>query len=114
MRLRSSVERLLLTAVAMLQMAMPAVASIADGWLRSGDAVQAVGHAEDQTQANCVAVHTDECVLCRIIAHCATYADPAFRSHALRPASLHVGAGRPCMVGRAVVANSRPRAPPLV
>ena len=113
MRLRSPVARHLLTVIAMLQMAMPAVASIAAGWLRNGSTVAAVVHAEDHTQANCVAVRTDQCVLCRIVARCSACSGMPSGTHVRRDGALEWHAGCPFIVMQHGTANSRPRAPPI-
>lgn len=113
MHQHSSTKRVMLMLFAIVQMAMPSIASIADGWLRAQSPVEAVSHAEDKTRSNCVAVHADDCALCSVIAQCApevaaafvpldTPSDAACSRRCVQSPPLHVG-----------FLSVRPRAPPI-
>lgn len=61
--------RVLLSAVAIVQMAVPVLAAVADARLvaDSGGAPQV--HIEEHTQKSCRPVHPDDCVLCQLLTH---------------------------------------------
>lgn len=113
MRRLSFVSRILISAIAIVQMAAPVLAVVADARIiaDSGGAPQV--HVEDHTQKSCRPVHPDDCALCQLLTHfsaprataptipastsarCAVRDDPA-----LRPASI-------------ARAQQRSRAPPV-
>jgi hypothetical protein len=113
MRRRSTVSRILIAAIAIAQMAVPALAAVADAQLLadSGGAPQV--HVEDHTQSSCRPVHPDDCVLCQLLTHSTAPrgSEPvlsgaagasclALADHALRPTSI-------------ARAQQRTRAPPV-
>lgn len=67
MRNRSLFTRIALSAVAIVQMAVPVVAVVADARLVAGGAP--LVHIEEHTQKGCRAVHPDDCVLCQLLTH---------------------------------------------
>jgi hypothetical protein len=110
---RSVLSRILLCAVAIMQMAVPALAVVADARLvSSSDGPQPV-HVEDHTQKSCRPVHPDDCALCGLLTH---FSAP-------RPASpaLPSGTRALCVAGDAATlgpasifrAHQRTRAPPV-
>ena len=86
---------------AILQLALPGVAALADA-VASRTSAHAVAHVEGSTERDCVRVHETDCVFCQ------------FLSAPCAPAST--GPGTPAVVApRALVAAGsvdRPRAPP--
>jgi hypothetical protein len=84
MRTRSALIRGIVTVVAIMQMAMPSVASIADAWLEAARPSAAFTHAEDPARSTSTPIHAADCILCAFLIHCAADA-PA---HA--PPSMHV------------------------
>ncbi|HEV8411438.1 MAG TPA: hypothetical protein VGQ30_13075 [Gemmatimonadaceae bacterium] len=69
MRRRSLLSRLLLCGVAIVQMAAPPLAVVADARLTADSAGASQVHVEDHTQKNCHPVHPDDCALCRLLTH---------------------------------------------
>lgn len=69
MRRRSILSRTLLTAVAIVQVAAPALAVVADARLIADAAGGPQVHVEDHTQKSCRPVHPDECALCQLLTH---------------------------------------------
>ena len=113
MRRRSLLSRLLVSAIAIVQMAAPALAVVADARLVAGSDGAAQVHVEDHTQKSCRPVHPDDCALCQLLTHfsaprasapalpAGTSALWAIRTSAsLRPASV-------------IRAQERTRAPPV-
>ena len=113
MRRRSLLSRLLVSAIAIMQMAAPALAVVADARLVAGSDGAAQVHVEDHTQKSCRPVHPDDCALCQLLTHfsaprasapalpAGTSALWAIRTSAsLRPASV-------------IRAQERTRAPPV-
>jgi hypothetical protein len=68
MRRRSLLSRLLLCGVAIVQMAAPALAVVADARLIADSGAPQV-HVEDHTQKSCRPVHPDDCALCQLLTH---------------------------------------------
>ena len=66
---RRPFTRILLSAVAIVQMAVPVLAVVADARfiVDSGGAPQV--HIEEHTQKSCRPVHPDDCVLCQLLTH---------------------------------------------
>ena len=66
---RRPLTRILLSAVAIVQMAVPVLAVVAAArlMLDSGGASQV--HIEEHTQKSCRPVHPDDCVLCQLLTH---------------------------------------------
>ena len=63
-------RRIVLSAVAIVQMAAPALAVAADGqYLSQSNRIAGQSHAEDHTHRGCVAQHPDDCALCQFVAH---------------------------------------------
>ena len=69
MRRRSLLSRLLVSAIAIVQMAAPALAVVADARLVAGSDGAAQVHVEDHTQKSCRPVHPDDCALCQLLTH---------------------------------------------
>ncbi len=111
--LRNSV-RLLYVLFAILQMATPALASIADARLLArNDRLASQSHIEDHTRRSCAAVHTDDCALCQLLSGLAP--EPQL------PAELPTAAREGCVAGEQVQLAvdaagrrlTRSRAPPI-
>ncbi len=68
MRRRSLLSRHLLCGVAIVQMAAPALAVVADARLLADSGAPQV-HVEDHTQKSCRPVHPDDCALCQLLTH---------------------------------------------
>ncbi|MFI5233053.1 MAG: hypothetical protein ACHQSE_11155 [Gemmatimonadales bacterium] len=110
---RRPLSRVLLAAVAIVQMAVPVLAVVADAKiiLDSGGAPQV--HIEEHTQKSCRPVHPDDCVLCQLLTHFSAPRGsapvvpvaPASRCAAADDASL-----LPISITRA---QQRTRAPPV-
>lgn len=69
MRRRSLLSRILLAAVAIVQMAAPPLAVVADARLIAGAGGAPQVHVEDHTQNGCRPVHPDDCALCQLLTH---------------------------------------------
>jgi hypothetical protein len=69
MRRFSPLNRLLLTALAIVQMATPALAVIADAKLIADSATAPRAHIEEHSQKGCRPVHPDDCALCSLLTH---------------------------------------------
>lgn len=61
------IVRALTLAWASLQLAAPALTSIADGQLSVNDAFRNLTHIEATTSSSCPVVHSPDCGLCRIL-----------------------------------------------
>lgn len=113
MRRLSPASRILIAAIAIVQMAVPALAAVADARLNieSGGAPQV--HIEDHTQTSCRPVHPDDCALCQLLTH---FSAPRGSAPVLPVASgascvAHDGPSlRPASITRA---QQRTRAPPV-
>jgi hypothetical protein len=113
MRLRSAYARALVVLIAIVQMAMPGVASVADAWLTAQRPSEVRVHAEDRTHANCARLYADDCVLCTFLAHCIPGA--LAERGALPLTTPYVPRGNlvPALQRRVAVLLARPRAPPV-
>jgi hypothetical protein len=113
MRKRSVLSRILLCGFAIVQMAAPALAAVADARLISDAGGAPQVHVEDHTQKSCRQVHPDDCALCQLLTHFSaprgsapavpvgtTAGCAAFSQEALRPGSI-------------ARAQERSRAPPV-
>jgi hypothetical protein len=109
----SPARRLLLAAMAAIQVAVPSLVAIADAELslRSGSVAQV--HVEDHTRRACRAVHPDDCALCQFL----SFLSPQRGSAAVvpvaevaRPVSCDDASRLPSSVARAL---QRTRAPPV-
>jgi hypothetical protein len=69
MRRHSFLSRILLAAVAIVQMAAPALAVVADARLIADSAGAPQVHVEEHTQKSCRSVHPDDCALCQLLTH---------------------------------------------
>jgi hypothetical protein len=69
MRRRSLFMRIALTAVAIVQMAVPVFAAVADARLVADSGGAPIVHIEEHTQKGCRPVHPDDCVLCQLLTH---------------------------------------------
>ena len=67
MKRRSPLFRFVTLAWASLQLAAPALTSIADGQLSVNDAFRNTTHIEATTSASCPVVHSPDCGLCRYL-----------------------------------------------
>lgn len=109
----SFLSRTLLVALAIVQMAAPALAVVADARLIAGSAGAPLVHVEEHTQKSCRAVHPDDCALCQLLTH---FSAPRASSPALpaatsgRCALTQDASLRPTPVSRA---HERTRAPPV-
>lgn len=110
---RRRLSRLLLSAVAIMQMAVPVLAVVADAKIivDAGGAPQV--HIEEHTQKSCRPVHPDDCVLCQLLTHFSAPRGSA-PTVPVAPAS-HCAAGDnasllPISIARA---QQRTRAPPV-
>ncbi|HEX7546709.1 MAG TPA: hypothetical protein VF368_08270 [Gemmatimonadaceae bacterium] len=103
----------MLSAVTIIQMAVPALAVIADARLVSdSDGSQPV-HVEDHTQRSCRPVHPDDCALCRLLTHFSAprAAAPSLPAGTTARCTVSDDASvRPASVFRA---QERTRAPPV-
>ena len=110
---RSVLSRVLLSAVAIIQMAVPALVVVADARLVSdSDGPQPV-HAEDHTQKGCRPVHPDDCALCRLLTNLSAPrpSAPALPAETTARSSVSNDASRsPASITRA---HERTRAPPV-
>jgi hypothetical protein len=110
---RRPFTRILLSAVAIVQMAVPVLAVVADARLiiDAGGAPQV--HIEEHTQKSCRPVHPDDCVLCQLLTH---FSAPRASAPAIPVAAASRCAVRndasflPASIARA---QQRTRAPPV-
>jgi hypothetical protein len=113
MRRLPLLSRLVLCALAIVQMAAPALAVVADARLiaDAGGAPQV--HIEDHTQKGCRPVHPDDCALCQLLTH---FSAPRATAPlvpgeiAARCAFVDTASTRPATITRA---QQRTRAPPV-
>jgi hypothetical protein len=113
MHRRSALSRIFLCGIAIVQMAVPVLAVVADARLiaDSGGAPQV--HVEDHTQKSCRPVHPDDCALCQLLTH---FSAPRASGPKLPPATTARcavagdAALRPASIARA---QERTRAPPV-
>jgi hypothetical protein len=112
MRRLSLFSRMLLCGVAIVQMAAPALAVVADARLIADSSGAPQVHVEDHTQKSCRAVHPDDCALCQLLTH---FSAPRASAPALPNA---VSARRPAYDDAVLLpasiarAQQRSRAPP--
>jgi hypothetical protein len=113
MRRRSLLSRILLCGVAIVQMAAPALAVVADARLIADSAGAPQVHVEDHTQKSCRPVHPDDCALCQLLSH---FSAP----RASAPVLPSTAAARRAVCDNAIVsptsvarAQQRTRAPPV-
>ena len=109
----SRLHRLLVGALAIAQMAVPAIVAIADADLaaRAGGAEQV--HIEDHTRRNCRPEHPDSCALCQLLSHLSPQRASALLVPATstdRPATCDDAARLATSFTRA---RERTRAPPV-
>ncbi|HTR78446.1 MAG TPA: hypothetical protein VMH39_10060 [Gemmatimonadaceae bacterium] len=110
--LQRRLSRALLSTVAIVQMAVPVFAAVADARLIA-DSGAAQSHIEEHTQKNCRPVHPDDCVLCQLLTH---FSAPRGSAPAIPAAAGAHGAARdgasllPTSIARAL---QRTRAPPV-
>jgi hypothetical protein len=113
MRRRSIPSRILLFAVAIVQMAAPALAVVADARLVANSAGAPQVHVEDHTQKSCRPVHPDDCALCQLLTHFSApraSAPELPAATASRCAMADGASQRPASIFRA---QARTRAPPV-
>jgi hypothetical protein len=113
MHRRSILIRILLSGVAIVQMAVPALAVVADARLIADSAGAPQVHVEDHTQKGCRPVHPDDCALCQLLTHFSAPRASAPEIPTGTTASCAVGTDaslRPASISRA---QERTRAPPV-
>lgn len=69
MRRRSVLTRVLLSALAIVQMAVPALVVVADARYVADAAGAPLVHIEEHSQKGCRPVHPDDCALCQLLTH---------------------------------------------
>ena len=109
----SPARRILLAAIAIMQMAVPVLAVVADAKLTADSAGVPQVHVEDHTQKQCRTVHPDDCALCQLLSHFSAprAAGPAVPSQtASRFSVRHDSSLLPTSIARA---QDRTRAPPV-
>ena len=97
---------------AALQIALPAVAAVADA-LASRTSVHATAHAESRTERDCVRVHEADCVFCQFLSASVAPASSPVPEITVRDAervTRLAGGAPPQRRG----GSANPRAPPLV
>lgn len=110
---RTPFLRCLAIAWASLQLMLPGVTAIADGFASSQGASAAVSHVESGSTASCPEIHGVDCAVCRYLSNTASTipAAPAWRECA-------VGQAAPVGVDReqadAARSRAQSRAPPVV
>ncbi|MGH7656156.1 MAG: hypothetical protein ACREN6_16005 [Gemmatimonadaceae bacterium] len=110
---RRQVTRVLLAAVAIVQMAVPVLAVVADARLILDSGGPPQVHIEEHTHKSCRPVHPDDCVLCQFLTH---FSAPRGTAPAVpvaaasrRPTRDHASS-LPASIARA---QQRTRAPPV-
>ena len=109
----SPARRFLFAALAIMQMAVPVLAVVADAKLTADSAGAPQVHVEDHTQKQCRVVHPDDCALCQLLSHFSAprTAGPVVPSQiATRFSVRHDAALVPTSIARA---HDRTRAPPV-
>jgi hypothetical protein len=110
---RSRLFRSVALLFAMLQMAMPGIASVADAWRAQDQRDLAPIHAEEHSEQACVPIHPEICALCEFAASClptidAPHAAADVLANAEQVATRDVHAS-----GAKSGVTARPRAPPV-
>jgi hypothetical protein len=72
MRRITRAHRGLVVALAIVQMAAPALVAVADAELAARARGSAQPHVEDHTRRACRPVHGDDCALCQLLSHLAS------------------------------------------
>jgi hypothetical protein len=109
----SLASRILCSAIAIVQVAMPALAVIADAQLVANSAGAPLVHIEEHSNPQCRAVHPDDCALCQFLTHSSAprAAAPAIPSaSAIRTTVCDATELLPTSIARA---HQRSRAPPV-
>lgn len=113
MRRSTRLTRLLWRTLALLQLMVPAIVSVADARIeRDAASARAYSHAEENTSQDCVRVHSSDCALCQ---HLTT---PLAKSQKPAPPAAAARAEQPAIefrVGCDAVPAAQPtlpRAPP--
>ena len=111
---RPRLRRIGLLFTAVFQLLFPAFASVADARAEGAAERGAYAHIETHGTSKCVAVHSEDCALCRVLAGNAapTRAQAGCMAagrliHALPPRYVRVG------VGTVVLGDPSQRAPPI-
>ncbi|HEX7417846.1 MAG TPA: hypothetical protein VF315_07325 [Steroidobacteraceae bacterium] len=113
MRRRSLLSRFLVSAIALVQMAAPALAVVADARLVAGSDGAAQVHVEDHTQKSCRPVHPDDCALCQLLTHFSAPRASAPVLPAGTSARCAVGTDASLRLASISRAQERTRAPPV-
>ena len=111
---RSGLMRVVALLFALLQLALPPFATVADARQERASGAVAVPHAEGERSDSCAAAHPAHCAICQFLTAAAS---PA-RAATAPPAAGH-GAAAPedswvSAHGAQLTAGARPRAPPTV
>jgi hypothetical protein len=112
MRRLSPTRRVLFAALAIVQMAVPALVAIADAELESRAGGASRVHIEDHTQRSCRAPHPDDCALCQFLSFLAPQRAGATvlpAADVARPVICDDASRLPASIVRAL---QRTRAPP--
>jgi hypothetical protein len=98
---------------AVLQVALPIGASLADARLEQ-ESGQARAHVESSTRSTCHAVHSDNCALCQVVGQAASTADSPRCPDVAREVPLPVVATRVERDSRMLALLAPARAPPTM
>ena len=112
-RQRASV-RLFYLIVALVQLALPGVASVADGLLAaSGGPTHAVAHVESHTEKHCIPVHGDDCTFCRYLTSAAADVRPPAPPIPLAAPAIIASPLTLALSEQRALPHALPRAPPI-
>ena len=110
---RSRAFRIWVVMWAVLQLTLPAAASFADARVEH-DSSGARAHIESSSQANCHAVHSEDCALCQVLAQTAAPAGSPHGPEVARELPLPAVATRVERDSRVFSLLAPARAPPVV
>ena len=105
--------RAMLGLLATVQMAVPAIVTLADARLAAASVGTAQAHVEDHTGRGCRAVHPEDCALCQLLAQSGASCAPVPAVPSSRIVRRCVREHGVSAVARFTVALQRTRAPPV-
>ena len=113
MRRLPTFVRALLGLLATVQLAVPAIVTLADARLASASVGTASVHVEDHTGGGCRPVHPDDCALCELLLQSGSACAHIPDVPSSRIVRRGVGEDSVSTVDRFTVALHRSRAPPV-
>ncbi len=109
---RSGLMRVVALLFALVQLALPPFATVADAWQERASGAVAVPHAEGERSDSCVPPHGADCVLCQFLTAFAAPPRVATDAPAAAPPGIAPADTRVALLGALADPAARPRAPP--